>query len=153
MINTETTRAKLRVQIGHLRFAGEGDPDWLTERMSAFLETATKDNLANQERAPTLESGTSPRETATPEPLPAFMRKTGSETKQVRRFLATAAWLQRREISPLTSSLVAKSLRDSQQRRLGNPSDCLNQNVGKGYCEKTPDGFFVTEHGFHALGL
>lgn len=49
------------------------------------------------------------------------------------------------------TSDVTKALKDSNQTRLGNPSDSLNQNVTKGYCEKDGKEFYVTEEGKNSL--
>jgi len=69
----------------------------------------------------------------------------------VKRFLATADWIRLRGESELTTSKVSKALLDNHQKRLGNPADCLNQNVRKGHCEKKGDGFFITPEGFKEL--
>ena len=37
-------------------------------------------------------------------------------------------------------------------KKLSNPSDSLNSNVGKGYCEKDGKHFFVTPEGRQSLG-
>jgi uncharacterized protein with von Willebrand factor type A (vWA) domain len=58
-----------------------------------------------------------------------------------------------RDHKQLDTTAVAKALTDHQQKRLGNPADCLNQNVAKGFCEKKKDGsFFITPEGWKALG-
>jgi hypothetical protein len=67
--------------------------------------------------------------------------------------LATAAWLYLKGKERLTTSDVVKALKDNHQSRLGNPADCLNQNVGKGLCEKDGAEFFITAEGFTALGM
>jgi hypothetical protein len=68
------------------------------------------------------------------------------------RFLATAFWLSGRSEEPLTAKAVATALSVNNQKKLTNPSDCLNQNVRKGFCEKRPDGsFFITPEGLEAL--
>jgi hypothetical protein len=75
-----------------------------------------------------------------------------ADKSQVMRFLATAQWLASRSDAPLTATAVAKALGDHNQKRLSNPADCLNQNVGKGFCEKRKDGsFFITPEGLEAL--
>ena len=76
----------------------------------------------------------------------------GGESKQVNRFLSTADWLRRRGNENLTTAAVTKALRDQKQKRLTNPSDCLNNNVSKGYCEKGGGGFFITPDGLTKLG-
>lgn len=75
-----------------------------------------------------------------------------ADKNQVLRFLATAQWLASRDEAPLTTTAVAKALSDHNQKRLSNPADCLNKNVGKGFCEKRKDGsFFITPEGLEAL--
>ena len=46
---------------------------------------------------------------------------------------------------------VTGALKTANQSRLGNPADCLNQNVSKGYCEKEGNQFFVTDDGKASL--
>ena len=83
--------------------------------------------------------------------LPAFLQEKNATTKQVKKFLATAVWLEAKGQSRLTTSDVTKALNDANQKRLGNPTDCLNQNVTKGYCEKDGKQFFVTDDGKSSL--
>lgn len=86
--------------------------------------------------------------------LPSYLKATGGDSKQVQRFLATAAWLHARgHNNDLGASLVARTLQENHQKKLANPADCLNQNVSKGYCEKTKEGFFITPEGWAALGV
>jgi hypothetical protein len=72
----------------------------------------------------------------------------------VRKFLATAVWLHdSRNMDRLTTGDVTKALSANRQGKLTNPSDCLNGNVKRGFCEK--DGkkqFFVTDEGRTNLG-
>ncbi len=80
--------------------------------------------------------------------LAAFLKAKGATSNQVRKFLSTAIWLHDRDKKDrLTTGDVTKALADNQQSRLSNASDCLNQNVGKGFCEKDGKGFYVTEEG------
>jgi hypothetical protein len=84
--------------------------------------------------------------------LATYIKEKGGESKQVQRFLATAAWLFKRGQENLTAPSIAKALSDPRQKKLANASDAFNQNVSKGYCEKTKDGFFITPEGWKALG-
>jgi len=84
--------------------------------------------------------------------LATYLKDKNSSGNQVRRFLATAGWLSKRGNASLKSVDVAKALSENHQSKLSNPSDCLNQNVGKGHCEKKGDGFFVTPEGWEELG-
>jgi hypothetical protein len=84
--------------------------------------------------------------------LAAYIKAKKGEQNQTVRFLATACWLLGRSSDPLTATAVGKALLDHQQKRLGNPADCLNKNVSKGLCEKRKDGsFFITPEGLQAL--
>lgn len=146
-------RGKIRLQIGDLHFAGEGDQEWLSTQLSFFLQKAVQPPSSQNTTSQSSQFSTPLQGAGTDESLASFLRTTGSDTKQVQRFFAAAAWLARRGTSPLTSGLVAKTLQENQQKRVSNPSDCLNKNVSKGYCEKTSDGFFVTNDGRRALGI
>jgi hypothetical protein len=99
--------------------------------------------------------GTSSEKTreATGDTLAAYLKAKGGENKQVQRFLATAGWLYRRNEKELSPTAVAKALSRNHQKGLANAADCLNQNVGKGYCEKTEGNkFFITHDGWKQLG-
>jgi len=83
--------------------------------------------------------------------LPAFLQEKNATSRQVKKFLATAVWLEAKGQSRLTTGDVSKALNDANQKRLGNPAECLNQNVAKGYCEKDGKQFFVTDDGKSSL--
>jgi hypothetical protein len=84
--------------------------------------------------------------------LSTYIKEKGGESSQVDRFLITADWLRRRGNTKLVTSAVTKALTDNHQKRLSNPADALNKNVGKGFCEKTKDGFYITPEGLKKLG-
>lgn len=143
--------AKIDITIGELTFIAEGEQGWLAEQLQKVLDAAPSLNRSIPEEttiAPAIETDD---ETFT-EPLASHIRKKGGGSNQVKRFLATADWLRLRGEGKLTTRIVSKALKDQQQNRLSNPADCLNKNVGKGYCEKMDDGFFITEDGLRALG-
>ncbi len=85
--------------------------------------------------------------------LPDLIRRKSNGT-QVGRFLVTAVWLQARGTGDLTTGAVAKALKDHNQKRLGNASDCLNTHISNGNCERR-DGkkFHVTPDGMRSVGL
>lgn len=150
-MNEDNARGRVELKIGSMSFIGEGSQDWLDGQISKLLEAvgaqqnASTNNLggpsseATQERAPNNET------------LASYLKAKGGDTRQVQRFLATAGWLKRRGDS-LTTSNVVRALKENQQKRLGNPPDCLNQNVAKGFIEKTADGFLLTLEGWQVLG-
>lgn len=145
-------RGKVELKIGEMSFSGEGDQVWLDDQISKLLEAATSDEIRD-----VISTGANASEERQSEPtrnesLPTYLRNKGGEKSQVKRFLATATWLYRRGETNLTTRLVGKALRENHQKRLGNPSDCLNKNVSKGHCEKTAGGFFITPDGWNALG-
>jgi hypothetical protein len=146
---------KIEIKIGNLSFAAEGDQEWLSEQLSKVMDAASP-AIIGSERNDSLASG---KAAAAPPSVPGavgslatYLKATGGESKQVQRFLATAGWLFRRGTTNLTTALVATALAEHHQKRLGNPADCLNQNVTKGYCEKQKDSFFITPEGWGALG-
>ena len=83
--------------------------------------------------------------------LATFLREKNASTIQNKKFLATAVWLEAKGNSRITTSDVTKALKDNSQKRLGNASDCLNQNVKQGYCEKDGKDFYVTQEGKESL--
>src|SRR2546423_1794791 len=61
--------------------------------------------------------------------LASYLAEKHATANQNRRFLATADWLRQKGTTDLSSGAVAKALQSNNQKRLGNPSDCLNQNA------------------------
>lgn len=84
-------------------------------------------------------------------PLAIFLKQKNVSASQNNRFLAAAIWLKLKGQATVRTSDVVKALADAQQQRLGNPADILNQNVRKGFCVKTGDGFYVTPEGEDSL--
>ncbi|HEY4847359.1 MAG TPA: hypothetical protein VIH87_06060 [Methylocella sp.] len=159
MSDKERTQGKVEIKIGNLSFTAEGDQEWLGEQLSKVINAAavsaqpTPVSTQSNPGDPTVEAdaGGPPRNVNAS--LAFYLKSKGGETKQVQRFLATAAWLNGREHKQLDTSAVAKALSENHQKRLGNPADCLNQNVTKGFCEKKKDGgFFITPEGWKELG-
>jgi hypothetical protein len=149
--------AKVEIKIGNISFSGEGDQVWLAEQLKQVMETAsTAGAIRNSESDVVTPSGTAgarTREGGHVGSLASYLKTKDADSKQVRRFLATGRWLQLRGETTLTTSAVAKALADHHHKRLGNPSDCLNQNTSKGFCEKSKDGsFFITPDGLRDLG-
>jgi hypothetical protein len=79
--------------------------------------------------------------------LPSFLNEKGALKNQTKKFLATAVWLEAKGKTRIKTTDVGRALKDSNQSRLANPSDCLNKNVSKGFCEKDGSEFFVTDDG------
>jgi hypothetical protein len=164
---------KLRVKLGATEIDYEGNSEFLSQEIMptlgkmlelvearADLNRPTETLQLESDPGPSAELDAidrAPNEefssvtTAANVALASYLRKTGGDTTQVLRFLATAAWLFRRGSNELSTTLVAKALQENHQKKLGNPSDCLNQNVAKGFCEKTKTGFFITPDGWSEL--
>lgn len=147
--------AKLDFQFGKLSFSGQGTEAWLTKQLEYILSKIPDlSDLPQMQEVPE-----SDKSAETPQPqknnvgsLASHIKSHGGDTNQNQRFLATADWLRLKGEKALKTSMISKSLKDNQQKKLGNPADNLNQNVGKGYCEKTADGFFITPEGLEHLG-
>jgi hypothetical protein len=149
------TVAKIQVSVGAVSFSGEGNEDWLEKQFDKLLASAA--SLASV--APTgserngvpgsANGGGSRTELGT---LPSYLQKKNATTNQVKRFLVTASWLHHKGQTRLATKDVSAALSQANQKRLGNPADCLNQNVAKGHCEKEGGQFFVTPEGMDAIG-
>ncbi len=148
--------AKIQFKLGGIEFVGEGEKDWIARQLDKILEKAPK-LVALAPVRPT--TGGSGGVTTEPGPdaqiaaktLAVFLKEKTATKNQVKKFLATAIWLDAKGKQRMTTSDVTKALKDSNQTRLGNPSDCLNQNKTKGYCEKDGKEFFVTDDGKNYL--
>jgi hypothetical protein len=146
--------AKIEIKAGATEFSASGDEKWVGEQLDKFLENAPK--LARI--SPTEPTGGGngggnrggtgkPISTSSGKSLANHLKDRGATTSQVKKFLQTAVWLESKGKQRMTTRDVTNALKDAHQSRLGNPADCLNQNVTKGYCEKDGKEFFVTEEG------
>ena len=145
-------QAKIEVKIGNICFSGEGDSAWLESQFDKLLasafdgaENSTLDNRQGEE-------GKAPRIHRSAGSLASYLKLQKATRNQVRKFLATACWLNLKGESNLTTALVTKTLTKNRQSKLTNAAHCLNQNVNKGYCEKEGKGFFVTVEGTDSFG-
>ena len=146
--------SNVTLSYGSVSFSAEGAEEWVSTQLDKILETAVKLSQVavspkDDQRSPPGEIDAGSLFTAT---LAGHIKAKNGEVNQVRRFLATADWLRLRKSEKLNTSAVAKALSDNHQKRLGNPSDCLNKNVSKGHCEKLGDDFFITPDGLKELG-
>jgi hypothetical protein len=148
---------KIQVTVGAVSFSGEGERDWLAEQLDKVLKAApdlasAPSNSAagrSQQFTPVPKASAGAQVSGT---LASHIKTKGGESSQVKRFLATADWLRLRGETELTTAKISKALADNHQKKLGNAADCLNQNVGKGHCEKQGKAFFITPDGLKALG-
>lgn len=164
------SNSKIEIKVGIVEFSGEGEPQWLSEQLDKILEKVPellKIELASED------SHTRREESSTPPPvannnsesgngngngkvnsnLSSFLNQTNSTKKQRRKFLATAVWNQlKNNRSSMSTKDITSALKDYQQSRLGNPSEMLNQNVSKGFCEKdSSNNFYVTPEGIKEI--
>ena len=149
----ERERATLRVRLGSAEFEAYGEAAWVDSRYERFVADARRLSLGDNEppRADSVDTSTAGERRSKPPPLATFLREVAPSGSQVERFLAAAVWLERGGTSPLTAKAIARALSENRQKRLANPSDCLNRNVSKGYAEKTELGFAVTDQGRASL--
>jgi hypothetical protein len=149
------SEAKIEIKIGEIQFSGQGEEDWIANQLDKILAQADKliqlvpASKAGEEdpvHKPMGEDSTIAKMT-----LPSLLNDKGASRNQVKKFLATAVWLEAKGKNRLETSDITRALKDSNQSKLTNPADCLNQNVGKGFCEKDGKQFFVTEDGKKSL--
>jgi hypothetical protein len=150
--------AKLRIKLGDLEFEGEGDSGWLSERLDTLIERAPSllhtanpappktDTVIAEKQAPM-----EPDPSIASKPLGTFLKEKKVGDNQTKKFLATAVWLESRGQSRLKTGDVTKALSDNNQSKLGNPSQCLADNVKQGYCERDKKQFYVTPQGKESL--
>lgn len=153
------SEARIEFTIGSISFIGEGEQDWVAAQLDKILD-----------RSPELVKLTPKRQVAEPtstnlpphppmqpdneiaqKTLPSFLNEKNATKSQIKKFLATAVWLEAKGQSRLSTNNVSQALRESNQSRLSNASDCLAKNVAKGYCEKDGKEFFVTQEGKDSL--
>ena len=150
------SEAKIHIQIGQIQFSGEGEQDWVAKQLDKIINQAEKLIQLAPSESPRVDDDGRHKpmrkdSTISTKTLPVFLSEKNAAQNQVKKFLATAVWLEAKGKQKITTSDVTKALKDSRQTRLGNPSDCLNQNISKGHCEKDGKEFFVTEDGMKSL--
>lgn len=150
-MSDKAANAKVQITIGSLNFSAEGDQEWLSAQLAMVIEAANAKGLAQAATAGA-NSDVLTVQNESSVSLASYIKDKKADSNQNQRFLATARWLQHRGLKELTTSAVAKALKENHQKRLANASDCLNQNTKKGFCEKSGKGFFITPEGLTHLG-
>ena len=149
------TNAKIDIAVGDMKFVGEGTEAWVAEQLEKVLAAATalgKSGTQSGGHERRDAGGTTTDDQGEfKESLASYIRSHNAEENQNRRFLTTADWLRRRGTQQLNTAAVAKALRDNHQKKLANPSECLNRLCAAGQCEKNGEGFFITPDGHKAL--
>jgi hypothetical protein len=141
------TVAKIQISVGSITFSGEGNEDWLEKQLDKLLKAAPV-LVESAPKSKDEEAGAGGGAVGT---LAAFLTKKSATTNQTKRFLATAEWVHLKGKKRLQTKDITKALSDANQKRLGNPADCLNKNVAKGHCEKEGSEFYVTPEGRDSL--
>ncbi len=165
-INAQDCRTEFRLKLGSAEIEFIGDAEFLkneimpaVSRIVSVVEaTPIQLSLPESEKSYSqkgiVEDQTNFKPLATNAgSLASHIKKHNADKNQRKRFLVTADWIRLRGKPDLTTASVANALQENQQAKLTNPADCLNKNASKGYCEKTPDGFFITPEGLEFLGL
>jgi hypothetical protein len=150
--------AKIQIKIGAIEFSGEGKEEWVAKQLDKILEKASSLaklslDVNSNAKGTGLENRTPMGEDSeiSKKPLATFLKEKSATTNQVKKFLATAVWLESKGQKRLSTRDITKALSDANQSKLTNSSDTLNSNVGKGHCEKDGKQFFVTEDGKNTL--
>lgn len=152
--------SKINIKLGNFEFSSEGQQEWVSAQLDKVLEKmpslvkiiSVTDEATNE--GSTAITTAKKSDTQQPKNLSLFLKEKNATSVQTKKFLATAAFLQMRGSARITTADVSKALKDANQNKLNNASDCLNQNITKGSCEK--DGtknFFVTDAGMMELGI
>jgi len=157
--------AKIEIEVGQVRFSGEGEQQWLAQQMDKVLKSAeslmefaaeetTTDNSENGNENSNENSNDNSGDGGLPctETLPEFLKKVKPSNK-TDIFLATAEWLHRKGNTELSTKGVTEALRKAHQSKLSNPSQCLANNVSAGKAEKHGKTFYVTDSGREHLGV
>ncbi len=149
--------AKIEIKVGAFSFSGEGTEKWLSGELEKLLvkmpQLITITPAEEADDASGNGGQPKPGKKGKVGTLAGFLKEKNATSSQVKKFLATAVWLHDSTGQDrITTAEVRSALKNANQVKLGNPADCLNQNVGKGHCEKDGTSFFVTEPGRTFLG-
>jgi hypothetical protein len=150
------SEAKIEIKIGQVAFSGEGEQDWVAKQLDKIIAQAEKliqlaPPVENEEQGDDGHKPMGKDPSIAKKTLASLLQEKNAARNQVKKFLATAVWLEAKGTTRLQTSDVTKALKDANQSRLGNPADSLNKNVSKGYCEKDGKQFFVTDDGKKSL--
>jgi hypothetical protein len=148
------TEGKIEIKVGEIAFTGEGSESWLSSQLDKVLKNLPELLKVTPLQDSASEGGQPHAKKGPKTTLAAFLQSKDAKTNQVRKFLATALWLQDNESKTrLATSDVSTALNAHNQGRLSNPADCLAKNVSKGHCVK--DGkkqFYVGDEGKAEIG-
>jgi hypothetical protein len=143
--------AKIEFAIGGISFSSEGEETWVAAQLDKIITQAptlgeAQDNSDSELKKPMASDPVIATKT-----LPAFLAEKNAHSNQVKKYLATAVWLESKGNKRLSSKDVSNALKESKQNKLTNAAECLAKNIKKGFCEKDGSQFFVTEVGKGSL--
>ena len=144
--------AKIEIKIGELHFSAEAEQQWVASQLDKIIAKADVLGKLAEKHEPVGGGGGAIKPGNVPA-LGTFLTNKNATTNQVRKFLAAAGWLYLKGKIQTSTKEVAATLKDNHQNRLSNASQCLNENVKQGLCEKSDSGFFVTPEGLKALDI
>ena len=144
---------KIRIKVGDVEVDYDGAEAFLTKKLPELVGRLrpTGSRQAPGTGGDQKPGGHTAKHQATNGSLAGYLIATKAKQNQVRKFLATAAWLQQKGNERVSTADVTKALKVARQGKLTNPADCLNKNVGKGHCEKDGKQFYVLEDGYELL--
>lgn len=149
--------AKIEFTLGNISFSGEGEEGWLANQLDKIIDRApdlmkiAPEPITSAEVTSAVAPPTKGDTSIAAQTLPNYLKSKNATKGQLQKHLATAIWLEAKGKTRISTSDITNALKDSNQSRLGNPSDCLNKNVAKGFIEKDGKLFFVTEEGKASL--
>ena len=157
------SEAKIDFKVGAVSFTAEGSEKWVSEELGRILQKVPELANVNPPQNGNSSSnggGVTPQHThhinntnANVGTLAGYLKQKNADESQRRKFLATAAYLHKKSGDQrLTTGQVKQALSTNNQGKLANASASLNDNVGRGHCEKDGKSFFVTEAGWAELG-
>lgn len=156
------SEAKIEIKIGEITFSGEGGSSWLSEQLDKILDRAEhlvslapepQIVAAQVEGATHVAADLSGHNEISSMPLAVWLKSKNADSVQTTKFLATAVWCEAKGQNRLQTKDIGSALSNASQRKLNNSSECLNQNLKKGFCEKDGKQFYVTEEGKRSLGI
>jgi hypothetical protein len=152
-MNIYMSVSKIQIKVGHVEFSGEGEQDWLSQELDKMLEKVPE-LLKIEPVIPASEvPADKPKIKQSLGSLVTWLKEKNVGSNQVKKFLATASFLQINGKDRMTTADVSSALSKSNQGKLNNPSDKLLQNIGKGYCIREGNLFYVTPEGLNELSI
>src|SRR5437868_621067 len=108
------SQVKIQIKVGDVEFTGEGEQGWVSTQLERVLKAASSIGGGTQNPCgPGREDRTRQDSAAASQSLASFLRDKNAAVNQVKRFLATAAWLHAKGKKRLTTADVTKALKDS----------------------------------------